>query len=137
MTTAAERSIQACLILVGLIHLVPFTGIVGSTRLRALYGITVDSPDLAILMQHRAVLFGIIGVLLIAGAVRATLRNTALVVGLTSVGSFIVVAVSIGRYNELIGKVVAVDVGALVLLLAATIVQVSRGGQPRGTSGDA
>ena len=129
MKAAAERAIQVCLVLVGIIHLAPFTGVVGSAQLGALYGISVDGPDLAILLRHRAVLFGIVGVLLVAGAVRASLRNTALVVGWTSVVSFLLLAVSVGGYNPRIGKVVAVDVGALLLLLAATLLQVSRQGR--------
>jgi hypothetical protein len=129
LKAAAERAIQVCLVLVGIIHLAPFTGVVGSAQLGTLYGIPVDGPDLAILLRHRAVLFGIVGVLLVAGAVRASLRNTALVVGWTSVVSFLLLAVSIGGYNQRIGKVVAVDVGALLLLLVATLLQVSRHGK--------
>jgi len=132
LKAAAERSIQACLILVGVIHLVPFTGVVGSARLSTLYGVTLDGPDLAILMRHRAVLFGILGILLVAGAVRASLRNTALVVGLASVASFLLLALSTGRYNAQLGKVVAVDVAALVALLGAAILQMSRPGQGNG-----
>ena len=126
MKAVAERAIQACLLLVGLIHLVPATGVMGTDRLRALYGMTVDGSDLAILMRHRAVLFGIIGALLVAAAVRKTLRVTALVVGLASVVSFLLIAVAVGGYNPEIRKVVAVDLGALVLLLGAAILEASR-----------
>jgi hypothetical protein len=123
MRNAAERAIQACLILVAFIHLLPVVGVLGSDQLRALYGIAVDGPDLAILMRHRAVLFGIVGALLVAGAVRASLRTTALAAGLVSVASFLLLALSTGRYNAPLGRVVAVDVGALVLLLAAALLQ--------------
>ena len=54
MKAAAERAVQACLVLVGIVHLVPLTGVVGSARLHTLYGVTLDGPDLAILMRHRA-----------------------------------------------------------------------------------
>ena len=42
--------------------LVPITGFFGARQLSALYGIEVDSPDPEILMRHRAVRFGILGV---------------------------------------------------------------------------
>ncbi len=134
LKTGAERSIQACLILTGAIHLAPSIGALGSNRLTALYGIPIDGPDLAILMRHRAVLFGILGALLIAGAVRASLRNAALLAGLTSVVSFLVLAITTGRYNARLGGIVAADVVALVLLLVAAVLQVSRPKSPPSSS---
>lgn len=119
-----QRLIQACLILTGAIHLAPLIGALGSDRLSALYGIPIEGPDLAILMRHRAVLLGILGALLIAGAFRASLRNIALLAGLTSVASFLVLAVTTGRYNARLGGVVAADAVALVLLLVAAVLQV-------------
>jgi hypothetical protein len=124
--TAAERSIQACLILAAVIHLLPVVGVLGSDRLRALYGIAVEGPDLAILMRHRAVLFGILGVLLAAGALRSALRGAALAAGLASVASFLLLALSTGGYNEPLRRIVVVDAGALVLLLVAAFLHVSQ-----------
>ncbi len=126
-----ERSIQGCLILAGVIHLPPLIGVLGSDRLRALYGIPIEGPDLTILMRHRAVLFGILGALLIASAFRAGLRSTALLAGLTSVASFLVLAVTTGGYNARLGGVVLADVVALVLLLIAATLQVWLPGQSR------
>ena len=72
------------------------------------------------------------GILLIAGAVTASLRNTALLVGLASVASFLLLALSTGRYNAQLGKVVAVDGVALVALLGAALLQLSRHRQGNG-----
>jgi len=131
MKLVAERVVQGCLILAGLIHLMPAVGVVGSSRLTALYGIPIDGPDLAILMRHRAVLFGILGLVMFAGAMRAGLRSAAILVGLASVASFLALAATTGQYNAQLGKVVAVDVAALVLLLAAAILHAL----PRGSRG--
>ena len=131
MKGVAERVVQGCLILAALIHLLPVVGVVSSSRLTALYGIPIDGPDLAILMRHRAVLFGILGIVMIAGAVRASLRSAAILAGLASVGSFLALAVATGRYNPQLARVVAVDVGALVLLLAAATLHARRSGGPR------
>jgi hypothetical protein len=57
-----EKAITGLLLVVAAIHLVPITGFFGARQLSALYGIEVDSPDPEILMRHRAVRFGILGV---------------------------------------------------------------------------
>ncbi len=127
-----ERLIQACLVLAALIHLAPAVGVLGGDRLEGLYGIRIDGPDLAILMRHRAVLFGILGLLLLAATVRRHLRSEAILAGLVSVISFLILAASTGGYNARIGTVFAVDVAALVFLLVAAILQANavRSGTP-------
>ena len=57
--------VQIALILVGILHLLPLAGVLGPDRLASMYGITADEPNLAILMRHREVLFGILGALLV------------------------------------------------------------------------
>ena len=126
MKDRIERIIQACLLLVGLIHLVPLIGVVGNAHLSRLYGIPIDGPELSILMRHRAVLFGVLGVLMVAGAVRPSLRKTALLAGSASVASFLVLAWLTGGYNREVGGVVAADAVAMALLVVACILQASR-----------
>jgi hypothetical protein len=58
---AVQKAVSFLLAIVALIHLVPLTGALGPQRLQALYGLAFDNPDLKILMQHRAVLFGLLG----------------------------------------------------------------------------
>jgi hypothetical protein len=126
MKTGAERLIQACLVLAGVIHLLPSVGVLGRARLSALYGIPVEGPDLVILMRHRAFLFGILGVLLLAGAARSSLRNTAIAVGFASAASFLLLAATGGPYNAQVARVVTADVIALGALLVAAILQLRR-----------
>ena len=103
----------------GVIHLLPAVGLLGSAQVSALYGVSIEDPNLEILLRHRAVLFGLVGTLLVAAAFRPSLQPVALLVGLASVSSFLLLAYSVGRYNELIGRVVAIDIVALALLLIA------------------
>ena len=49
------------LLIAGAIHLLPLSGVTGAAALERLYGVAVDSPDLALLLRHRAVLFGLLG----------------------------------------------------------------------------
>lgn len=54
--------VSTMLVVVAVIHLLPLSGWFGPERLTALYGLPFDEPNLAILMRHRAVLFGLLGV---------------------------------------------------------------------------
>jgi len=105
------------LTVVGIIHLLPLTGVLGVPRLQALYGMTITDPNLEILMRHRAVLFGILGTSLIYAAFRPGLQLAALITGAVSVISFLVIAGMIGGYNAGIARVVTADIVAVVCLL--------------------
>lgn len=109
--------IPAMLVVAGLIHLLPLSGVLSSERLASLYGLSFSEPNLAILMRHRAVLFGLLGVLLILAALRPMLRTVAFIAGLISVVSFLWIAAAIGDYNEQIRRVVTADVVAFVCLI--------------------
>jgi hypothetical protein len=126
------RVVAATLVLAGLVHLLPAVGLIGTGRLEALYGVAVSEPNLEILLRHRAVLFGGLGLLMLYAAARPHYRVIAVAGGLLSVLSFLCLALVVGGYNEHLARVVTVDVLALVLLLAAAILlAVSRGARSR------
>lgn len=104
------------LLIAGIIHLLPIPGVLGVANLGHLYGITVNDSNTAILLQHRALLFGILGVLMLSAIPLSFLRVTALLVGLISASSFIIVAVWVGNYGAEINRVVIADVIAALLL---------------------
>jgi hypothetical protein len=112
------------LVIVGIIHLLPLSGMLSPARLTALYGLSFEQTDLAILMRHRAVLLGTVGLLALYAVIDARLQPAALAVGAVSVLSFLAIALSTGGYNSLINRVVIADVVALVCLLAATALYV-------------
>ncbi|WP_373389536.1 phosphopantetheine adenylyltransferase [Pseudomonas alcaligenes] len=114
-----SKLIAALLLVAGLIHLLPLAGVLGGERLNALYGLALDEPNLQILMRHRAVLFGLLGTLLVAAALRPGLRGLALFGGLVSVLSFLLLAWSAPLYNEALQRVVVADWVALACLLLA------------------
>ncbi len=113
-------------LLVGLVHLLPVTGVFGAASLQRLYGLPITDPNLLILMQHRAVLFGLVAGVLVAAAFVPAWRSAAAVVGFISISSFLLIAWSVGGYNALIARVVWIDVVALVLLLCAVVLNVRR-----------
>ena len=69
--------LSAMLTVVGIIHLLPLSGVLGVARLQALYDVTITDPNLEIVMRHRAVLFGILGAFLINAASCKPGRNAA------------------------------------------------------------
>lgn len=122
--------ISAALIVVAIIHLMPLLGVLGSERLGALYGIRFDDPNLTILMRHRAVLFGVLGVFLLYAAFRPAFQPAALIAGFVSVVTFLGLAWSVGGYNAQLGRVVTADIVALACLVvgAAAYAMSTRGG---------
>ena len=116
-----ETIITAMLVIVGIIHLLPITGVAGAERLSVLYGLRFDEPNTLILLRHRAVLFGILGLFFVYAAFKPLYQPLALAAGFTSVVTFIAIAISAGGYNTALKKVVMVDVVALVCLLMAAV----------------
>ncbi|GAA0378389.1 phosphopantetheine adenylyltransferase [Bacillus horti] len=111
--------ISGLFIIVGIIHMLPVIGVLGADRLTALYGIPVQETNLVILMRHRAVLFGLLGLFLVYAAFKPALQPLALIGGFISVASFILIAYSAGGFNSEIKTVVLVDIVALVCLVLA------------------
>ena len=109
--------VSAMLVVVGVIHLLPLSGVLGSERLAVLYGLSFNEPNLAILMRHRAVLFGLLGLFLCFAAFRPAWQTIAFVAGFVSVVSFLGLARSIGGYNALVARVIMADIVAMVCLI--------------------
>lgn len=109
------------LVLAGIINLLPVVGMAGAAWLRSLYGLEIRSLDLEILLRHRAVLFGIVGGLLLVAAFRPGLRDVAVLVAGASMMSFIVIALLVGGYGPAIRKVVIVDIVGILALVPAIV----------------
>ena len=111
-----QRMVSAMLVVVAVIHLLPLSGVLGAERLEALYGMALDDPNLILLMRHRAVLFGLLGVGLLIAVRRPSLHAAALFAAAVSVVSFLWLAASAESTNAAIGRVVIADVVAAVAL---------------------
>lgn len=111
--------VAALLLVAGLIHLLPLPGVLGVAQLERLYGVAIDGPDLEILLRHRAVMFGLLGTLLVAAAFRPEWRALAIAAGLVSVVAFLAIALAVGGYGAAIHRVVVADVVAIACLVLA------------------
>ena len=122
MFTAAHV-VTASLLVAGVIHLLPLPGLLGASHLRSLYGVPLESTDLVLLLQHRAVLFGLLGAYLVHAAFAPAHQPMAFAAGLVSVLAFLALAWSRSAWlgevqGPAVQRVVVADVIALVALLA-------------------
>ena len=109
--------VSAMLVIVGVIHLIPLCGVLGSDRLALLYGLQFNEPNLEILMRHRAVLLGLLGAFMVFAAFKPAYQTLAFIGGFISVVSFVYLAWAVGSYNEQVGRVFVADVVALGCLV--------------------
>lgn len=122
------KIISGLLVIAGIIHLLPLSGVLGAERLAVLYGLSFQEPNLLLLMRSRAVLFGLLGAFMLYAAWRPALQPLALFGGLVSVISFLLLAWSGPGYSEALRRVVIADWVALACLALAVLLHfIARG----------
>lgn len=112
-------AIGAVLLVTGGVHLLPLLGVLGAARLEQLYGLRIENPDLLLMMRHRALLFGLLGALLVAAAFRPAWQGLALVAAWVSVLGFVLLAPS--GLAPALQRVWWIDVALLPLLALASV----------------
>ncbi len=117
-----NRFVGAVLALAAVIHITPGIGVVGSSALGLLYGVSAENPNIELLLRHRAVLFGILGLGFAAAAARHEWRTAGLTTAIVSTVSFIALAVIAPDRTAQIDRVIVVDgILALLLVIAAVV----------------
>lgn len=106
-------------LLCALVNLAPTVGVSSDARLEQLYATDIPGSDLSLLMRHRAILFGIVGILLLVAAIRKQLRTTAGLAGLVSMLSYIILFATSNVDNSNLLRIAWIDGVACVLLLIA------------------
>jgi len=119
-----ERIITGLMLVVAAIHFLPISGFFGIERLASLYEIEIIDGNLEILMRHRAMLFGILGVFLAYAAFNPPIQPIAFIAAFVSVASFFFLSFSVGEFNDAIRKVIIVDIVASVSLLGAIVLYI-------------
>lgn len=112
--------LAVALLLTGIVHLIPLLGVRSASRLHHLYGVPLDTDATTILLlRHRAVLFGLLGVILCAAALRPNWHLGGALIGLVSMLSFMLLAKADARLATPIRRVVQIDAGLSGLLLVS------------------
>jgi len=118
----AEKVITGLLLIVAIIHILPVSGFTGVARLESLYGVAISGSELEILMRHRALLFGILGVFFAYAAFTPSMQPLAFIAAFATIFSFFYWAVTVGGYNAAIQKVVLADIVAVICLLVSVVI---------------
>lgn len=123
MRFVMDKFCSIVLVIVGIINILPIIVFFDSTKTAKLYGVTVDGESLMILMRHRGVLLSLVGLILIFAAFKPEFRFFAILIALISKLAFIYLIFTTSNYTAEVRQVALIDVGAIVLLLAALAIQ--------------
>lgn len=115
------KLVSGLMLVVAVIHLLPLSGLLGTEQLTRLYGVVVAGPDMEILLRHRAVMFGILGMVFALAAFVPKYQPLAFLMAFVSIFSFLLLAWLVGDYQAAINRVVLADwvAGACLLLALA------------------
>lgn len=114
--------VTACYVAAGLVNVFPVIGVLSNTQLTSLYAVDVASADLSLLLRHRAILFLIVGLLLLVSVVVDSLRLVSGIAGLISMVSFVLLAWSMPEINNSLQRIVMIDIVVSIFLLIALVV---------------
>ena len=138
MNTNNQRTewiISLLILIVGAIHFTPVIGVLGNQQLLSLYAIDIaalseHSPDAAnsllLLMRHRAMLFGIIGLFILVAAFKRPLQMWALIAAQINIFSFIALYLLSSSNDPALDKIMWADVFAQALVLVVMIIRIQQ-----------
>jgi len=113
-----EIVFRICLFIVGIINIMPSILTFFPNKFKSSYGIDIPNPNFELLLRHRAVLFGIVGGIMIYAALFKSNYNLATIIGLISMVSFVILFyLSNGTINAELNKVLKIDIFGIVILL--------------------
>ena len=117
-----ELLFRITLFVAGVINLLPSLLAFLPEKIAKSYGIEIPNANYELLLRHRAILFGIIGGLMIYSALVKKHYELSTIAGLVSMVSFIIIYFLIGKdINSELKKVLIIDVVATVILCVGFI----------------
>ncbi len=114
-----DKIVSIILIIVGIINLLPLIVFFDPSKTVKLYGFPIEGESLIILMRHRGVLLGLVGIALITAAFKSEYILLAIGLALISKFAFNFLTFTSTGYTSEIQRVALIDVGSIVLLLIA------------------
>jgi len=109
------------LFLVGVVNFLPMIGLLSLEKINQTYGLSVADNNLAILLRHRALLFGLIGGFVFFSLFKIQYQTAAMTLAAVSMLGYLVIFWSVGGSNSALLKVAQVDIIGLILLIAAVV----------------
>jgi hypothetical protein len=92
------------------VHILPFSFLFFTEQLQKSYGVDISDANLQLLLRHRAIFFGLIGVGMILSAIKKSFYGWASAIGLISMLSFVWLFYQIGGINQQLRSVMLIDV---------------------------
>ena len=105
-----------------LIHILPAMALLMPGRLSALYGFEAGDSVLTTLLQHRALLFGLVAGALIWAIFTPSVRWPVLIGTVISMAGFIIIAAARGETGGALRSIVVADLVGLVIALIAAMI---------------
>ena len=105
-----ENLYRLILLITGLVHILPFSFLFFTEQLQKSYGVDISDANLQLLLRHRAIFFGLIGVGMILSAIKKSFYGWASAIGLISMVSFVLLFYQIGGINQQLRSVMLIDV---------------------------
>ncbi len=117
-----EIIFRICLFIAGVINFIPSFLAFLPSNINKSYGIEIPNADYELLLRHRAILFGIVGGIMIYGAITKKNYYLAFVIGCISMVSFILLSYLVSsQINSELFKVLKIDVVGLAILIIGFI----------------
>lgn len=124
-----EIIFRTTLFLAGVINLLPSILAFLPDKISKSYGIELPNQNYELLLRHRAILFGIIGGLMIYSAIAKKYYPLATTAGLISMISFILLFLLIGKdINSELKQVMIIDVIGTIILLLGVLLHLLKAG---------
>ncbi|PKA99618.1 hypothetical protein B0O79_3335 [Flavobacteriaceae bacterium MAR_2009_75] len=120
--TVSETVFRISLLTTGGINILPSILAFLPEKISKSYGIEIPNVNFELLLRHRAVLFGIVGGIMIYAAISKKYYATSVTVGLISMFSFIVLYFLMDGVNTALERVMQIDIVAVVFLLIGFLV---------------
>lgn len=118
-----ELIFRICLFIAGVIKFLPSILAFLPKKIGNSYGIEVLNANYELLLRHRAVLFGIVGGIMIYSALTKENYPLAVCVGFISFVSFIILVQFVnGDINPELKRVLKIDIIGLIILLIGFVV---------------
>ncbi len=117
-----ELIFRICLFISGVINFVPSVLAFLPNKISTSYGIEIPDSNFELLLRHRAILFGIVGGIMIYAAISKRHYNLATLIGFVSMISFLILyGLITGEINAELKKVMTMDVVGIVVLLIGVV----------------
>jgi len=118
-----NKAYLVLLFLVGVINFLPIFGVLSLDKINQAYGLSVSDNNLAVLLRHRALLFGLIGGFVIYSVFNPQYQTVAIILAGLSMLGYLFFFYSIGDSNSALLKIAQVDMVGVVLLVLAILIK--------------